>query len=205
MMERFDQLQVGVLALQGDYGLHLRQLQGLGAPGRLVRLPADLEGLDALILPGGESTTMEVLIDRFGLRQPLTAFARTRPIYGTCAGMILLAGGIEDNRAGIKPLGLIDIDVVRNGYGRQVFSFEETLSMALSDGPEPVRAAFIRAPKVTRTGPSVQTLSVYRDSPVLVRSSNILAASFHAELDGSANLLRYFLTKFLSDTGRPDV
>ena len=146
-MTKFDRLHIGVLALQGDYELHERQLNLLGTKSRLVRLPSDLDGIDGLIMPGGESTTMEILIDRFKLRQPLLEFARSRPIYGTCAGMILLSQQIEDNDAGIRTLELIDIDVLRNGYGRQRYSFEKTLEMDINGQNLHIRAAFIRAPK----------------------------------------------------------
>ena len=112
---------IGVLALQGDFERHLYQLDLLGARNRLVKLPRDLAGLDGLIMPGGESTTMNILFDRFNLREPLTEFGRSKPIYGTCAGMIMLAKHIDDNLSKVETLGLIDIDVVRNAPGRQVF------------------------------------------------------------------------------------
>ena len=199
MMDKFDHLNIGILALQGDFALHERQLSLLGARSRQVKLPDDLDGLDGLIMPGGESTTMEVLMDRFHLRQPLLDFARSRPIYGTCAGMILLAHDVVDNQANVNPLRLIDIDVVRNGYGRQLYSFEKTLDLMLGNGTCSIRAAFIRAPKVTRIGESVKTLGYYKDSEVLVAQGNILASSFHAELGDEAGLLRYFLRNFLCD------
>ena len=195
-MAKFDRLHIGVLALQGDYELHERQLSLLGAKSRRVRLPGDLHGIDGLIMPGGESTTMEILIDRFKLRQPLLEFARTRPVYGTCAGMILLSQHVEDNDASIRPLELIDIDVVRNGYGRQRYSFEKTLEMSIDGQSLLIRAAFIRAPKVTRFGNQVRALAFYQSSAVLVAQGNILAASFHAELSDEARLLRYFLERY---------
>ena len=198
-MAKFDRLHIGVLALQGDYELHERQLALLGARSSRVRLPLELDGIDGLIMTGGESTTMEILIDRFKLRQPLLEFARTRPIYGTCAGMILLSQHIEDNDAGIKPLKLIDIDVVRNGYGRQRYSFEKTLEMSLNGQNLQMRAAFIRAPRVTRLGNQVRALAFYHRSAVLVAQGNILAASFHAELSDQAGLLRYFLERYFDN------
>ncbi len=196
-MERFDHLHVGVLALQGDYELHEHQLGLLGIKQRRVRLPSDLNDLGALIMPGGETTTMAILIDRFGLRKPLIDFGRSQPVYGTCAGMVLLARHIEDNQAGVNPLQLMDIDVLRNGYGRQVYSFEETLRVQIASGIEEIRAAFIRAPKVTRLGSAVETLSVYQGSAVLVAEKNILAASFHTELEDDTSLLRCFLSRSL--------
>ena len=198
-MATFDWLHIGVLALQGDYELHERQLSLLGTRSRLVRLPGDLDGIDGLIMPGGESTTMEILIDRFKLRQPLLEFARKRPVYGTCAGMILLSQHIEDNDAGIRPLELIDIDVVRNGYGRQRYSFEKTLEMDINGQNLQIRAAFIRAPRVTRVGNQVRALAFYQSSAVLVTQGNILAASFHAELSDEAGLLRYFLERYFEE------
>jgi len=196
-MSRYSRLRVGVLALQGDFQRHSHQLDMLGVKATEVRLPADLKQLDALVIPGGESTTMETLIDRYGLREPLLAFGRSQPIWGTCAGMVMLAKNVEDNQAGIKTLGLLDIDVVRVGYGRQVFSFEEIITADLGDGPVVLTATFIRAPKVTRTGPAVQCLAAYRDSPVLVSQGNILASSFHTELDDNTTLLEYFLKRFV--------
>jgi 5'-phosphate synthase pdxT subunit len=198
-MAKFDRLHIGVLALQGDYELHERQLALLGVKSSLVRLPGDLDGIDGLIMPGGESTTMEILIDRFKLRLPLLELARFRPIYGTCAGMILLSQKIEENDAGIRPLELIDIDIVRNGYGRQRYSFEKTLEMNTDGLNLQIRAAFIRAPRVTRLGNKVRSLAFYQRSAVLVSQGNILAASFHAELSDEAGLLRYFLERYFDN------
>ena len=194
-MSKFSHLKVGILTLQGDFQRHSYQLDLLGVKATEVRLPADLKQLDALIVPGGESTTINTLIDRFSLREPLLAFGRSQPIWGTCAGMVMLAKNVEDNQASIKTLGLLDIDVVRIGYGRQVFSFEESITADLGDGPVALTATFIRAPKVTRTGPAVQNLAVYRDSPALVSQGNILASSFHTELDDNTTLLEFFLRR----------
>lgn len=197
-MAKYKNLKVGVLALQGDFEQHQRRLLELGADVTLVRLPAELERIDGLIIPGGESTTMDKLIDRFQLRQPLLKFASAKPIWGTCAGMIMLSRKIEDNRSGVTPLGLLDIDVVRMGYGRQVFSFEDNFPANLNGRPVELKAAFIRAPKITRVGPGVRTLAVYRGDPVLVTDGNHLACSFHTELGDDTALHRYFLEKFLS-------
>ncbi len=190
---------IGVLALQGDYALHERQIVALGAQYREVRLPRDMEGLDALIMPGGESTTMDILIDRFGLRQPIAAFGAARPVYGTCAGMILLAKDIERNQAGVKTFGLIDIDVARNDYGRQVFSFEEEIEADFHGTKKRFLGGFIRAPRVTRVGAAVTVLARFQDWPVLVEQNNILAASFHSELEADTTLLEYFFVHFLLD------
>ncbi|MBD3403668.1 pyridoxal 5'-phosphate synthase glutaminase subunit PdxT [candidate division GN15 bacterium] len=194
---------VGVLALQGDYGLHEAQIQRLGAQFREVRLPRDFEGLDALVMPGGESTTMNILMDRFGLREPISEFGRTKPIYGTCAGMILLARNIERNQSGVKPFGMIDIDVARNDYGRQIYSFDEELIADFHGEKKAFRASFIRAPRVTRVGNDVRVLATFRESPVLVEQDHILAASFHSELEEDTTLLEYFFRHFLLDTATP--
>lgn len=193
----YSHLKVGVLALQGDFELHERQIRALGASCVQVRLPKHLDGLHGLVMPGGESTTMDILIDRFKLREPLAEFGRSKPIYGTCAGMILLAQGIADNKANVKTFGLIDIDVSRNDYGRQVFSFDEELTADLGGRQVTFRASFIRAPRVVRCGKGVTVLSTFGESPVLVRQNKILAASFHAELERDTTLLAYFFSDFL--------
>lgn len=192
-MSKYAKMKVGVLAIQGDYAAHHRSLEQLGLRSVLVRLPKDLAGLDALIIPGGESTTMDIVMDRFELREPLIAFGRSKPILGTCAGMIMLATEIENNISKVTPLGLIDITVDRNGYGRQVHSFESSINADLTGEPCELTATFIRAPRVTRTGPEVTVLASYKDDPVLVRQKNLLAASFHTELDDDTRLLAYFL------------
>ena len=166
---------VGVLALQGDYEAHQHQLTSMGVPTLLVRLPGDLERVDCLIIPGGESTTMDILLDRFALRGPVTEFGRTHPVYGTCAGMIMLSSRIDDNLSGVKPLGLMDIHVLRNGYGRQVYSFENHVEAVLKGTPKILVATFIRAPKVTHRGADVEVLATYRGDPVLLRQNNLLA------------------------------
>jgi 5'-phosphate synthase pdxT subunit len=173
----------------------MHQLTLVGAGARLVRLPRDLKGLDALIIPGGETTTMDIMLDRHDLREAVTEFAKNKPVWGTCAGMIMLAKGIEDNQSGVKPLGLMDIDVVRNGYGRQIFSFEDTIKASLGNGKINLTGTFIRAPKVTRVGPKVQVMSTFKGSPVLVRQGRHLASSFHTELDDDTTLLEYFLSE----------
>lgn len=197
-MNHSNSKSIGVLALQGDYEAHERQLKLLGAKAVEVRLPKDLEGLDALILPGGESTTMDKLINRFGLRQPLTDFCKSKPAWGTCAGMIMLSQKIEDNQSLVTPLGILDIDVLRNGYGRQVFSFEDKIDVSFGNGTSKLAATFIRAPKITRLGKDVKILGKFGGDAVLISQSNILASSFHTELSGDTTLLKYFITKFLN-------
>lgn len=191
------QIQIGVLALQGDFERHEHQLTLLGVKPVQVRLPEQLGSLDGLIIPGGESTTMSYLIDRFELRAPLLDFAQDRPVWGTCAGMVLLATRIEDNQAGVKPFGLLDIDVVRNGYGRQVFSFTHQLEASLNGSSKQIEATFIRAPRITRFGKKVKTLATYEDTPVLVAQKRVLASSFHTELNDDIVLHEFFLTHFV--------
>ncbi|MCH7947799.1 MAG: pyridoxal 5'-phosphate synthase glutaminase subunit PdxT [candidate division Zixibacteria bacterium] len=191
-------ISVGVLALQGDYEAHKKQLQSLAVKAREVRLAGDLKNLDALIIPGGETTTMDKLIDRFKLRQPLINFCRSKPVFGTCAGLIMLSKKIEDNQSGVEPLGLLDIDVLRNGYGRQVFSFEEEININLGNGKSQMAATFIRAPKITRIGKGVKVLGEFKNEPVLISQNKVLASSFHAELGQDTSLLRYFLKTFAS-------
>ncbi len=187
---------VGVLALQGDYEAHQAQLNRLNVRNVLVRQPVDMQSIDSLIIPGGETTTMSILLDRFDMRTPLEAFGRTHPVYGTCAGMIMLSKNIEDNISGVKPLGLMDIDVVRMGYGRQVHSFENGLKATLDKGEVSLTATFIRAPRITRAGDGVTVLATYDNHPVLVRQGNLLAGSFHTELEDDTTVLEYFLNDF---------
>jgi len=193
MNNKYSHLHIGVLALQGDYLEHQRQLTKLGVDARQVKLPNDLEGLDALIIPGGETTTMSILLDRFSLREPLAQFARSKPVYGTCAGMIMLATKIEKNLSKVVPLSIMDIDVLRNGYGRQVFSFETKINLKRNAHRYEIKASFIRAPKVVRVGPKVEVLAEYEGSPLLVKEGQALAAAFHAELYDNTELLEYFL------------
>jgi pyridoxal 5'-phosphate synthase pdxT subunit len=173
---------VGVLALQGDFEAHSKILSALGAVPREVRVPADLEGLDALVLPGGESTVMMLGIEREGLAEPLrTLAAAGTPILGTCAGMIILDR---------EHLGVLDILARRNAFGRQLRSFEADLEIeGVSDPPAPpVHAIFIRAPWVQETGPEVRVLADVDDHPVAVRQGNVVAISFHPELSGERRL-----------------
>jgi len=182
--------RIGVLAVQGAVREHVRAIREIGAEPVEVRLPRDLVDLDALILPGGESTTMRRLIDAYGLREPIAALARGgAPVLGTCAGMILLAERIADGPD--EPyFGLLDIGVRRNGYGRQVDSFETELDVpALGD--EPLHGVFIRAPQVTDVGPATEVLARDADGrPVAVRQGRVLATAFHPELSGDRRLHR---------------
>jgi pyridoxal 5'-phosphate synthase pdxT subunit len=172
---------VGVLALQGDFEAHARVLRALGAEVREVRVPADLDGLDGLVMPGGESTTMTLGIEREGLADPLREFGK--PIFGTCAGLILLDR---------KHLGLMDMVAERNAFGRQLHSFEEDLLFPDIDGG-PVRAVFIRAPWIASHGPDVEVLASVDGHPVAARQGSLLAISFHPELGDDDRLHRAFL------------
>jgi 5'-phosphate synthase pdxT subunit len=182
---------VGVLALQGAFIEHEQRLRELGAGTRQVRLPADLDGLDGLIIPGGESTTIGKLATTFGLIDPLREFARANPTWGTCAGLIFLARDIGIDRQPI--LGLMDIRVNRNAFGRQIDSFETDLPIA-GLGDAPFHAVFIRAPVITAAGPEVEVLAALdHDRIVAARQGHWLATAFHPELTADSRLHAYFL------------
>ncbi|PWJ24972.1 pyridoxal phosphate synthase yaaE subunit [Branchiibius hedensis] len=180
---------IGVLALQGDVREHQSALEGAGAQAPAVRRPAELAVLDGLVIPGGESTTIDKLITTFELREPLRQrLADGMPVYGSCAGMILLASTILDGRPDQEPLAAIDMTVRRNAFGRQVDSFEADLAVAGVDG-DPIRAVFIRAPWVESVGDGVEVLASVTGPdggthPVAVRQGNALATSFHPEVTG---------------------
>ena len=181
-----------MLAVQGDFLEHKHALGRLDVEALEVRLPEQLEGLEGLIIPGGESTTMVHLIDTYGLREPLRERAASgMPVWGTCAGMILLAGSLVDSRP--EPLHLMDMEVSRNAFGRQIDSFEEEIEFEGVEGP-PVVAVFIRAPVVTRTGEAARVLAKVSDGrPVAVRQGSMLATSFHPELTGDLRVHDLFL------------
>jgi len=189
---------IGVLAVQGDVREHLRALTEAGARAVPVRRESELDDVDALVLPGGESTTIDKLTRAFGLREPLLKrLAAGMPAYGSCAGMILLADRVQDAIEGQLTLGGIDMTVRRNAFGRQVDSFEEDLDVAGVDGP-PVRAVFIRAPWVESVGPDVEVLARVEGGPadgriVAVRQGDLLATSFHPEITGDIRVHRLFV------------
>lgn len=184
-------MKVGVLALQGAFIEHEKKLRALGAETVEVRLPSDLEGLDGLIMPGGESTTIGKLAVEYGLIEPLRQFAQTKPTWGTCAGMIFLAKNIGIDRQPI--LGLMDITVNRNAFGRQVDSFEVDLPISVL-GDEPFHAVFIRAPVVTGVGQGVEVLAQLEDGRVVAaQSGHLLATAFHPELTADNRFHQYFL------------
>ena len=191
-------MKIGVLALQGDFVEHGAVLSRLGTEPVEVRLPAHLEGLDGLIIPGGESTTMARLMADYGLLEPLRAFAGERPVWGTCAGLILLARRASD--LPLPNLGLMDIAVRRNAFGRQVDSFESDLEVPVL-GAGPFHAVFIRAPVIDEVGAGVEVLARLPDGvstsnggqPVAARQGWLLATAFHPELTDDLRLHRYFL------------
>lgn len=188
-------LVIGVLALQGDFAEHLAALQRISVEGREVRRPADLEGIAGLIIPGGESTTIGRLLERFELVEPIRAFAQAgRPIWGTCAGLILLAREVvAETRARYQPLlGLLDVVIRRNAFGSQRESFECDLVVEPLGLP-PLRAVFIRAPVVETVGPTVDILARLPDgTPVAVRQGQLIGTAFHPELTDDPRFHRWF-------------
>ena len=185
--------KIGVIALQGAYREHVAALEALGAHAVEVRRPEALGGLDGVVLPGGESTTMSKLFESSGLREDLAAcLDEDLPVFGTCAGLILLAATIEDGRGDQQSFGVLDVGVRRNGYGRQRDSFEVALDVK-GLGHDRFPAVFIRAPRITRVGEEVEVLASVGTDPVLVRRGPILAAAFHPELAGDLRLHQLFL------------
>ena len=182
---------VGVLALQGDFEAHSKLLAALGAEPRVVRTPKDLEGLDGLVMPGGESTTMTLGIEREALAEPLRSFGK--PIFGTCAGLIMLD---RDH------LGLMDIAAERNAFGRQVRSFEADLDVAGLDGP-PLRAVFIRAPWIADHGAGVEILATVDGHAVAASEGSLTAVAFHPELGSDTRLHERFLAACAAAAGAP--
>jgi 5'-phosphate synthase pdxT subunit len=187
--------KVGVLALQGAFREHREVLDALGVEAVEVRTPEELGALDALILPGGESTTMSKLLDSSGVRAPLAELIGDGlPVFGTCAGMILLAREVVDGRPDQESFGAIDVAVRRNAYGRQRDSFETGLTVdGLAGGPFP--GVFIRAPRIESVGESVEVLARHDGAPVLARQGAVVVASFHPELSGDLRLHEFFLRR----------
>jgi 5'-phosphate synthase pdxT subunit len=186
-------MKIGVLAVQGAFREHLATLAAIGVEGVAVRLPADLDGVAGLILPGGESTTMRQLIERWGLREPILALARSgAPIFGTCAGMIILSTQIVGGEEPVLPL--LHVVVERNAFGRQLDSFETQLAVPVL-GDTPVHAIFIRAPIIEEIGPEVDVLARLDDGRIVaVRERNVIATAFHPELTGETRFHRLLAT-----------
>ena len=186
-------MTTGVLALQGAFALHEQVLRSLGEPTVQVRRPEHLDGLDRLVIPGGESTTITMLAERTGLIEPLAELVRSGlPVLGTCAGAILLGSRILDGRPDQRSLGAIDITTRRNGYGRQVESFTAQLEVPVL-GPPPFRAVCIRAPLLEEVGAGVEVLARLEGRPVLARQGAIMVSTFHPELADDVRLHEHFL------------
>ena len=186
-----EKVRVGVLALQGDFGLHAKSLEKCGVEAAEVRKPAELDAVEGLVIPGGESTTLLKLIDAWDFVPAIEKFHRAgKPLFGTCAGLIILAREVESPRQ--FSLGLIDVAVERNAYGRQRESFEAP-GVARLDGVDTrIEMFFIRAPRIRRVGPDVQVLAAHEGAPVMARQGSILVATFHPELTDSTAIHRYF-------------
>lgn len=201
-----ERLRIGVLALQGDFHLHGKALERCGAQGVEVRKPEELDGLDGLIVPGGESTTLLKLMDEWDFLPALRKFhASGRPIFGTCAGLILLASEVQSPHQ--VSLGFIDATVERNAYGRQRESFEEQGEVALDGRRVAVEMVYIRAPRIRRVGPGVEVLAARDGEPVMAREGTVLVAAFHPELTDDSTVHRYFCemvaaTRHQNDHGR---
>ena len=176
-------IEIGVLELQGNYALHHKIFSDLGIRSKGVRLPKDLDGVDGLVIPGGESTTMSLLLDTYKLRAPIKDFAKNNSIMGTCAGLILMAKQIE-YESKVVPLNILDITVNRNAYGRQVMSRKTPINLELNNELIPLNATLIRAPKITDLGKDIMVLAMLKNSPVAVFQGIHLGMSFHPELDG---------------------
>ncbi len=188
---------VGVLALQGDFFLHRRSLEALGVEAPRIRRPGELEACDGLILPGGESTTFVKLLKETGLFESIRSFAADRPVMGTCAGLITLAARVSGG--GMETLGLIDIEIERNAYGRQVDSFAAPIRFpSLPSDPE-IKGVFIRAPKIRSLGKGVEAVAFLGNEPVAVRNEHVFGLTFHPELTDDTRIHSYFVDNFLHD------
>lgn len=194
-------MKIGVLALQGDFGLHARALARCGVQAVEVRKPEALEEIDGLVIPGGESTTLLKLMGAWNFAPALEKFhAAGRPIFGTCAGCILLAREVDNPRQ--PSLGFIDLAVERNAYGRQRESFEARGPALLGPAPRPIEMVFIRAPRIRRIGPGVEVLARHEADPVLVRQGSVLAGTFHPELTDDTAVHEYFC-RMVREAGAP--
>lgn len=188
---------IGILALQGDVSLHTQALQALGLTAVTVKTPSQLRGLDGLIIPGGESTALLRLCEPIGMLPAIAAFAKSgKAVFGSCAGAILLASKVTGPAQ--KSLGLIDITVRRNGYGRQADSMEVSGQGHMPLGTGKIPMVFIRAPRITASGQGVQTLASYRGEPTLVQQGKIIASAFHPELEEDKTVYKYWVSLFTS-------
>ena len=175
-------IKIGVLELQGNFAMHHKIFQDIGIHSISVKKPVDLNEIDGLVIPGGESTTISLLIDSYGMNEPLVDFGRSFPVLGTCAGLIMMAKNVNDKR--IRPLGLVDITVERNAYGRQIESRTENIKFNFTDKHHfKLLTTLIRAPKIRKISGDVQVIGRYEDSPIAILSGHHLCLSFHPELD----------------------
>ena len=175
-------IKVGVLELQGDFALHHRLLKDMGVDSSSVKKSSDLDRVDGIIIPGGESTTISLLIDNFNMHDALVDFGTVNPVMGTCAGLIIMASNVDDER--INPLGLVDLTVERNAYGRQIQSVSESVQFNFSEIDKRILpTTFIRAPKITSISGDFKIIGTYKDSPVAILSGHHLCLTFHPELD----------------------
>ncbi|HEB82968.1 MAG TPA: pyridoxal 5'-phosphate synthase glutaminase subunit PdxT [Gammaproteobacteria bacterium] len=181
---------VGVLAMQGAYQKHIDMLQACGARAKMVRYARELDGCDALIIPGGESTTISLLLQKSALYEPLRSFAQTHPVMGACAGMIMMAEAVDDAR--VTPLGIMPFRALRNHYGRQVHSFVTDISLNFDEG-RPFPAVFIRAPGVEKLSADINVLAEYKGEPVMLEKDGHLALSFHPELTDDKRIHAWWL------------
>lgn len=186
---------VGVLGLQGDYALHQKSIKRLGLQQSIVRQPEELTLCDALILPGGESTTFVKLLKKTGLFEAIIEFNRNKPIMGTCAGLITLATNLTNDS--LETLGLIDLSVERNGFGRQVDSFIDTIQVSALKPKSAFEAVFIRAPRIKTLGDDVQALATWHDEVIMARNESVLGLTFHPELTQDSRIHQYFVNTFL--------
>ena len=185
------QVTIGILALQGDFAKHEAMLQALNARTIQVKKPEELHQCDGLIIPGGESTTLTKLMRLYEFYEPIRAFATRHPVMGTCAGMIMVASEVDDER--VEPLNLIDIAVHRNAYGRQIDSFITEVDVAFLGNCQPFRTIFIRAPQIREVRTGVDILMEHQGKPIMVQSKNILALAFHPELTDDPRIHQYFI------------
>ncbi len=186
---------IGILAIQGDFNKHAQVIHKIGHSPCEVRTLEELSKTDALIIPGGESTTFLRLFNEFNLSEGVKHYAINHPIMGTCAGLIILSR--ETNDLPYKPLGLLDASVMRNAYGRQRESFVDTISLSLNGNKQSFPGVFIRAPKIIDIGLDVKTLAYHKKDAVMVESKNILAATFHPELTDNTEIHQYFIRNFI--------
>lgn len=186
-------MRIGVLALQGDFELHQKALHKIGVESKLVKVPGDLEGCDGLILPGGESTTFLKLLQESHLKSSVVRFSESHQIFGTCAGLITLARKVENYPQ--ETLGLIDVVVERNAYGRQIDSFVDTVTIELDHEKRNFEGVFIRAPKIKRVGEGVRVLGYHGSEIVLAENDRVLVATFHPELADDPLIHKYFVAK----------